>query len=56
MNPSDGSLTFMGEYENKIHEFTFDGAYLRGSDRVLIAIDSNKDYLSKQATKLEEKW
>ena len=56
MNPSDGSLTFMGEYDNKIHEFTFDGAYLRGSDRVLIAIDSNKDYLSKQATKLEEKW
>ena len=41
---------------NTITEFTYDGAYLRGSDRVLIATDSSKKYLDKNATKLEEKW
>ena len=33
-------------------EFTFDGAYLRGSDRVLIAIDSSKNYFLKDQTHL----
>ena len=56
MNPANGGLTYLGEYDNQVNEFTLDGAYLRGSDRVLIAIDSNKDYISKQATRLEEKW
>lgn len=56
MNPTDGTLTFMGEYDNKVTEFVVDGAYLRGSDRVLIAVDSNKNYLKKEDTKLEEKW
>ena len=56
MNPADGSLQYLGEYDNKTVEFTHDGAYLRGSDRVLIAIDSSKNYLDEKATKLEEKW
>lgn len=56
MNPIDGTLSFLGEYDNKVHEFTFDGAYLRGSDRVLIAIDAQKNYLNQQATQLEERW
>lgn len=56
MNPIDGTLSFLGEYDNKVNEFTFDGAYLRGSDRVLIAIDAQKNYLDKQATQLEERW
>lgn len=56
MNPADGTLTFLGEYDNKVTEFVVDGAYLRGSDRVLIAVDSNKSYLKKEDTKLEEKW
>lgn len=56
MNPKDGVLNYVGEYDNKVCEFTFDGAYLRESDRVLIAVDSDKNYLDKQATQLEEKW
>lgn len=56
MNPIDGTLSFLGEYDNKVNEFTFDGAYLRGSDRVLIAFDAQKHYIDKQATILEERW
>ncbi|MBQ2495291.1 MAG: glycoside hydrolase family 140 protein, partial [Prevotella sp.] len=56
MNPKDGVLNYVGEYDNKVCEFTFDGAYLRESDRVLIAVDSDKNYLDKQAIQLEEKW
>ena len=56
MNPADGSVRYLGEYDNKICEFSFDGAYLRGSDRVLIAIDQDKNYIPKNATQLEEKW
>ena len=56
MNPADGTLKYLGEYDNKTVEFTYDGAYLRGSDRVVLAIDSNKSYISKDAKQLEEKW
>ena len=55
MNPSDGKLTYVGELDNKVTEFTLDGAYLRGSDRVLIAVDSSKNYISKEQAELEEK-
>ena len=56
MNPSDGTLRYFGEYDSGVTEFTTDGAYLRDSDRVLIAVDSQKNYIDKNATKLEEKW
>ena len=53
MNPADGTLQFLGEYDSqKEVEFAFDGAYLRGSDRVLIVTDSSKDYFSKGQTQL----
>ncbi len=55
MNPSDGSLTFIGEIDSKVEEFSYDAAYLRGSDRVLIAIDASKNYISKDALQLTEK-
>ncbi|MBP5340240.1 MAG: glycoside hydrolase family 140 protein [Prevotella sp.] len=47
MNPADGSLQYLGEYPNGKADFAFDGAYLRGSDRVVIAIDSSKNYFDK---------
>ena len=48
MTPADGSLQFLGEYDNAASvDFAFDGAYLRSSDRVLIAIDSSKKYISR---------
>jgi hypothetical protein len=55
MNPADGTLLFQGEYDNKTAEFTLDGAYLRGSDRVLIAIDATKNYFRREQTTLEIK-
>ena len=55
MNPSDGSLKYLGEYDSKVTEFVNDGAYLRGSDRVFIAVDAQKNYLEKTATALTPK-
>ena len=52
MNPADGSLQFLGEYDNAKADFSFDGAYLRQSDRVLIATDAAKSYFDKTQTKL----
>lgn len=43
-NPSDGKATYIGEFDNKATEFTYDGAYMRNSDRVLILTDSSKKY------------
>ena len=56
MNPQNGKLSFVGEMDNKVTDFTYDGAYLRGSDRVLIVTDADKKYLSASQTELEEKW
>ena len=55
MNPADGTLKFLGEYDSKVTEFANDGAYLRSSDRVFIAIDTQKNYLEKTATALTPK-
>lgn len=55
LNPADGQLTYLGEYDNKVAEFTYDAAYLRGCDRVLIAVDATKNYLDTNATQLLEK-
>lgn len=56
MNPIDGTLRYLGEYDSKVTEFVYDGAYLNNSDRVLIAVDSAKDYIKKDATTLTERW
>ena len=55
MNPSDGSLTYLGEYDDAVADFSYDAAYLRGCDRVLIAVDATKDYLDTDAAQLPEK-
>ena len=55
MNPADGKLTYLGEYDSMSVEFTYDAAYLRGSDRVLIAVDSSKNYIGKTDVMLKEK-
>jgi hypothetical protein len=52
MNPSDGTLKYLGEFDSKVTQFANDGAYLRGSDRVFIAVDAQKNYLEKTATAL----
>ncbi len=49
-NPKNGSLQFIGEFEgNKKQAFQSDAPYSAGEDRVLIAVDSAKDYIKKSA-------
>ncbi len=55
MNPADGTLSYIGEMDSKVTEFTYDAAYLRGSDRVLIAVDSAKNYINKNDKQISEK-
>lgn len=50
-NPKDGSLQYIGEFDGaKTAYFAIDIAYNSGNDRVLIAVDSSKDYLKKDAS------
>jgi len=45
-NPKNGEIQFIGEFEgNKIVDFPIDVAYNSGNDRVLIAVDSEKEYV-----------
>lgn len=46
-NPRNGRLKYEGCYESGKRMFRYDGGYMRGCDMVLIAIDSEKSYLSK---------
>jgi hypothetical protein len=47
-NPSDGKMTYLGEYDNKVTNFVTDNAYMSAScDRVLIAVDADKNYINK---------
>ena len=49
MNPKNGELKYIGEFDGrKTMEFTIDAGYNSGNDRVLIAVDSSKDYLKKE--------
>jgi hypothetical protein len=48
-NPKDGSVQYIGEFDGtKVTYFAIDVAYNSGNDRVLIAVDSSKDYLKKE--------
>ena len=51
-SPVDGSLQYAGEFDSKVTPFHYDGGHGTGNDRVLIAVDSSKDYLSTSATGL----
>ena len=55
MNPANGTLQYFGEMDNSEHDFAFDVAYLQGSDRVVIAIDSTKEYLGSEERVITEK-
>ena len=64
MNPVDGSLTYLGEFDSKIT--SFDAQQInaqvtatvtqvmasRQGDGVLIAVDSSKDYITKTQKEL----
>lgn len=46
-NPQNGSMTYIGEFENKITDFQYDAPYMRGEDRVLVIIDASKNYVKE---------
>ncbi len=51
-NPKNGELQFIGEFDGtKITNFQLDIAYNAGNDRVLIAVDSAKDYIKNLQAK-----
>lgn len=54
-SPVDGTLDYAGETESKVTPFHYDGASGAGCDRVLIAIDSEKEYIPVTARTLEAK-
>lgn len=47
-NPQNGSMTYIGELENKITDFQYDVPYMRGEDRVLVVTDATKDYVNEK--------
>lgn len=44
-SPVNGSITYIGEYENDTHPFIHDSGYSAGNDWVLIVTDSNVSYV-----------
>ncbi len=53
---TDGTLQYVGEFDSQVQPFHFDGASGAGNDRVLIAVDSSKDYLTKEQTSIPTKY
>lgn len=46
-NPNDGKLEYRGEFDSKVEDFRY-GAPSKINDRVLIAVDSSKDYIKRE--------
>jgi hypothetical protein len=51
-SPVDGKLEYLGEFDNKVVNFQSGSTGMKGSDKVLIAVDANKSYFDKTATEL----
>lgn len=45
MNPTDGSLTYLGQHDSRVTTFRYHAEASGVPDGVLIAIDSSKDYI-----------
>ena len=54
MNPVDGSLKYLGEYNSRRADFSYVISDKNNTDRVLIAIDSRQHYLDKNDLYLKE--
>ena len=58
-HPANGKLEYVGEFDSKVTHFQYDCGYMSGNDRVLIAVDSSKDYINKEWTvmpDMQQKW
>ena len=53
---TDGTLEYAGEFDSKVQPFHYDGAYGAGNDRVLIAVDATKDYITKEQKNIPTKY
>lgn len=53
-SPVNGSLKYLGEFENKITHFIDETGYRCGNDKVLIAIDATKDYIKPEWVNLPD--
>jgi hypothetical protein len=53
-SPVNGSLNYLGEFENKITHFIDETGYRCGNDKVLIAIDATKNYIKPEWIKLPD--
>lgn len=47
-SPKNGKLSYLGEFDNKINTFQYDSGYMSGNDQILIAVDSEKNYVAKE--------
>jgi hypothetical protein len=52
MSADNGKLKYLGEFDSKVLTFRYHPQSTRIEDGVLIAIDSTKDYLTKEQTDL----
>lgn len=43
---TDGHLDYAGKFDSGVKHFQYDGGHGAGNDRVLIAVDADKDYIS----------
>ena len=46
-NPADGGVEYIGEYDAKPTDFSYDAPYMAGHDRVLIVEDAGRGYVEK---------
>ncbi len=53
---TDGTLEYAGEFDSKVQPFHYDGAFGAGNDRVLIAVDSSKNYITKDQKSIPTKY
>jgi len=55
-NVTDGTLEYAGEFDSKVLPFHYDGAFGAGNDRVLIAVDASKNYITKEQKSIPTKY
>jgi hypothetical protein len=55
MNAGTGILRYLGEYDSKVLTFRMHKQGFGIEDGVLIAIDSTKDYLSKDQVRIADR-
>jgi hypothetical protein len=51
-----GALQYAGEFDSKVTTFRYDGASGAGNDRVLIAVDASKSYITKDQKNIPTKY